>query len=159
MDIINALVKHHLVLRLLYRQSKNNPTLFDELVRHLVIHHTMEEKYLYDLLETIPEARHDSLEAVNEHHIIELIIKDSKGFPLITNISPSKLKDWANTPFIISTRRKMTFSRQLENCYPTMISNFSDGYLKKRKINCWGLCCPMFHRTLSLEALINTGII
>ena len=41
----------------------------------------MEEKYLYDQFETIPEARHDALEAVNEHHIIELIIKDSEGFP------------------------------------------------------------------------------
>lgn len=81
MDIIDALVAHHQVLRQLYRQSKNNPTLIDELVRHLVIHHTMEEKYFYDLLETIPEARHDALEAVNEHHIIELIIKDSEGFP------------------------------------------------------------------------------
>jgi hypothetical protein len=81
MDIINAIVAHHLILRLLYRQSKNNPTLFGKLIRHLVIHHIVEEKYFYDQLETIPEARHDALEVVNEHHIIELIIKDSEGFP------------------------------------------------------------------------------
>jgi hypothetical protein len=41
----------------------------------------MEEKYFYVLLEQISEARHDALEAVNEHHIIELIIKDSEDFP------------------------------------------------------------------------------
>jgi len=44
------------------------------------IHLTTEEKYFYNLLETVPEARHDALEAVNEHHI-EMIIKDSEGFP------------------------------------------------------------------------------
>lgn len=92
MDIIDALVRHHQVLRQLYRQSKNDPTLFDELVRHLVIHHTMEEKYFYDLLETIPEARHDALEAVNEHHIIELIIKDSEGFPRDHEHFPIKIE-------------------------------------------------------------------
>jgi hypothetical protein len=41
----------------------------------------MEEKYFYDILKAIPQAEHDALEAVNEHHIIELIIKDAEGFP------------------------------------------------------------------------------
>ena len=81
MNIINALVEHHKVLRQLYEQSESDPAVFEEFVRHLIIHHTMEEKYFYDLLEQINEARHDALEAVNEHHIIELIIKDSEDFP------------------------------------------------------------------------------
>lgn len=81
MDIINALVDHHRELRQLYRESEDNPNRFPEFVRHLVVHHTMEEKYFYDLLQEITDARHDALEAVNEHHIIELIIKDAEGFP------------------------------------------------------------------------------
>jgi hemerythrin-like domain-containing protein len=81
MDIVDALVSHHAVLRQLYLQSEANPDMFDELIRHLVVHHTMEEKYFYDLLENFPQARHDSLEAVNEHHIIEMILKDAQRFP------------------------------------------------------------------------------
>ncbi len=50
-------------------------------MRHLIVHHTLEEKYFYDILQTFPEAEHEALEAVNEHHIIELIIKDAEGFP------------------------------------------------------------------------------
>lgn len=81
MNIITALVDHHGVLRQLYQQSETDPTAFEEFARHLVVHHTMEEKYFYDLLEKVAEARHDALEAVNEHHIIELIMKDADGFP------------------------------------------------------------------------------
>lgn len=81
MDIINALVDHHGELRQLYQESETDAERFPEFVRHLVVHHTMEEKYFYDLLQEIADARHDALEAVNEHHIIELIIKDAEGFP------------------------------------------------------------------------------
>ncbi len=81
MDIIDALVGHHQELRKLYQASESDAGRFAEFVRHLVVHHTMEEKYFYDLLQKVADARHDSLEAVNEHHIIELIIKDAEGFP------------------------------------------------------------------------------
>jgi hypothetical protein len=52
----------------------------------------MEEKYFYDILKAIPEAEHDSLEAVNEHHIIELIIKDAEGFPSDHEHFPIKIE-------------------------------------------------------------------
>jgi hypothetical protein len=81
MNIVDALVAHHTTLRGLYEQSQTDPGRFDDFIRHLVVHHTMEEKYFYDLLQNIDTARHDALEAVNEHHIIELIIKDSERFP------------------------------------------------------------------------------
>jgi hypothetical protein len=81
MNITNALVAHHKTLRQLFEQSKTDPNVFDEFIRHLTVHHTMEEKYFYDLLQEEPQARHDALEAVNEHHIIELIIKDAEKFP------------------------------------------------------------------------------
>jgi hypothetical protein len=81
MSIIDNLVSHHSVLRQLFKKSMNDPQAFEEFTRHLVVHHTLEEKYFYDILQTFPEAEHEALEAVNEHHIIELIIKDSEGFP------------------------------------------------------------------------------
>jgi len=77
MSITNELVAHHTTLRQLYAQSEIDPKAFDEFTRHLIVHHTMEEKYFYDILKVIPEAEHDALEAVNEHHIIEMIIKDA----------------------------------------------------------------------------------
>ena len=52
----------------------------------------MEEKYFYDILKAIPEAEHDALEAVNEHHIIELIIKDTEGFPREHEHFPIKIE-------------------------------------------------------------------
>jgi hypothetical protein len=81
MNIVDALVAHHGVLRRLYQSSMDDPTVFDEFVRHLTVHHTMEEKYFYDLLKRKAQSRHDALEAVNEHHYIELIIQDSVRFP------------------------------------------------------------------------------
>ena len=81
MSIVNALVAHHTILRQLYRQSEGDPNVFEEFIRHLIVHHTMEEKYFYDILQMVPEAEHDALEAVNEHHIIELILKDAEDFP------------------------------------------------------------------------------
>ncbi len=81
MDIVDVLIEHHQVLRQLGQQAESDPAAFDEFIHHLVVHHTMEEKYFYDLLEQVTAARHASLEAVNEHHIIELILKDAEGFP------------------------------------------------------------------------------
>ena len=92
MSITNELVAHHTTLRQLYAQSENDPKAFDEFTRHLIVHHTMEEKYFYDILTTIAEAEHDSLEAVNEHHIIELIIKDAEGFPREHEHFPIKIE-------------------------------------------------------------------
>ncbi|MDJ0781066.1 MAG: hemerythrin domain-containing protein [Desulfosarcinaceae bacterium] len=92
MDIITALVDHHQELRRLYQQSEADPQGFATFVRHLIVHHTMEEKYFYDLLQEIGEARHDALEAVNEHHIIELIIKDAEGFPQDHDHFPIKIE-------------------------------------------------------------------
>jgi hemerythrin-like domain-containing protein len=92
MNIVDALVDHHGVLRDLYRQSETDPAVFEEFVRHLVVHHTMEEKFFYDYLERVRSARHDALEAVNEHHIIELIIKDAQGFPRDHENFPIKIE-------------------------------------------------------------------
>jgi hemerythrin-like domain-containing protein len=92
MNIVDALVSHHEQLRDLFRQSENDHPVFEQYIQHLVVHHTMEEKYFYDFLEKIGSARHDALEAVNEHHIIELIIKDAQGFPRDHQNFPIKIE-------------------------------------------------------------------
>ena len=79
MNIVDELTEHHGVLRQLFERSKTDPNVFGEFIQNLTVHHTMEEKYFYDILETDPQGRHDALEAVNEHHIIELIIKDDQA--------------------------------------------------------------------------------
>ena len=81
MDIIEALTAHHATLRHLLRAAENDPSLFDEAVKHLVVHHTMEEKYFYEILVKLPQSRHDALEYINEHHIVDLIINDAKSMP------------------------------------------------------------------------------
>ena len=55
MDIVTALVDHHQTLRQLYQESENDPERFEAFVRHLIVHHTMEEKYFYDLLQEIAD--------------------------------------------------------------------------------------------------------
>ncbi len=81
MDIVDILTEHHRELRRLGQQAMADPSRFDVFLNHLVIHHTMEEKYFYDFLVLAKEGEHDALEAVNEHHILELILKDAEGFP------------------------------------------------------------------------------
>jgi hemerythrin-like domain-containing protein len=92
MYITQALTDHHQVLRQLYQASQTDPTKYAEFTRHLIVHHTMEERYFYDLMEQIQAARHDALEAVNEHHIIELIIKDAEDFPQDHERFPVKIE-------------------------------------------------------------------
>ena len=92
MNVVEALIAHHATLRQLYRQAEANPRQFDTFIQHLVVHHTMEEKYFYDLLQGFEEAEHGSLEAVNEHHIIEMIIKDAQGFPRDHRNFPIKIE-------------------------------------------------------------------
>ena len=56
--------------------------MFPEFKKHLRVHHTNEEKYLYDLLQTKEKTRKDSLEAMGEHHIIEMILLEVEDFPM-----------------------------------------------------------------------------
>lgn len=92
MNVVEALTAHHTVLRNLYRQAETNPQVFEEFIHNLVVHHTMEEKYFYDLLQRFNQAEHNALEAVNEHHIIEMIIKDAQGFPRDHEHFPIKIE-------------------------------------------------------------------
>lgn len=81
MDIVDALTEHHAVLRRLAQEAEQRSEAFAEYERQLTAHHTLEERYFYDFLQEVAEVRHDALEGVNEHHIIEMIILDTRRFP------------------------------------------------------------------------------
>ncbi len=82
MTITQILTDHHETLRGLFEKTEADHRMFSELKKHLRVHHTNEEKYLYDLLEQKTETRKDALEAVGEHHIIELILLALEDFPI-----------------------------------------------------------------------------
>ncbi len=82
MSITRILTDHHETLRDLFKKTEADHRMFPELKKHLRVHHTNEEKFLYDLLEEIKETRKDALEAVGEHHIIELILLELEDFPI-----------------------------------------------------------------------------
>ncbi len=82
MSITRILTDHHETLRDLFKNTEADHRMFPELKKHLRVHHTNEEKFLYDLLEEIKETRKDALEAVGEHHIIELILLELEDFPI-----------------------------------------------------------------------------
>ncbi len=76
-----VLTEHHQVIRDLFKKTLENPSKFDELNNHLTVHHKNEEKYLYDLLEKEKKTRHDALEAVEEHHVIEMLLQELNHYP------------------------------------------------------------------------------
>lgn len=82
MTITQILTDHHEALRDLFKKTETDQSMFPELRKHLRVHHTNEEKFLYDLLQEKPETRKDALEAVGEHHIIELILLELDDFPI-----------------------------------------------------------------------------
>ena len=144
MSITNELVAHHATLRQLYAQSEIDPKVFDEFTRHLVVHHTMEEKYFYDILKSIPEAEHDALEAVNEHHIIEMIIKDAEGFPPEHEHFPIKIEGLGEyTTHHLDEEELEIFPMSLQVMSAEDLDTLGKLFAKP-KINYWGLNCLMF---------------
>ncbi|MDJ0623136.1 MAG: hemerythrin domain-containing protein [Desulfocapsaceae bacterium] len=82
MELISkVLTEHHQVIRDLFKDVLDSPEQFDKLNNHLTIHHKNEEKFLYDLLEQEDKTRHDALEAVEEHHVIEMLLQELNHFP------------------------------------------------------------------------------
>jgi hypothetical protein len=135
MNVIDALVAHHGVLRQLYQQAESNPNVFEEFSRHLVVHHTMEEKYFYDLLQKFEEANHDALEAVNEHHIIELIIKDSEGFPRDHKNFPIKIEGLGEyTTHHLDEEEAEIFPMALQLFTPEDLSVLGELFLEAKEI-------------------------
>lgn len=79
--ITDALTRHHDVIRDLFEKTADDSSNFEKLRNHLTVHHKNEEKYLYDLLEKKDKTRHGALEAVEEHHVIEMLLQELSDFP------------------------------------------------------------------------------
>jgi len=81
MNIFEALTKHHDTLRDLFGQAASDSSKFPELKKHLQVHHKNEEKILYEVMKNKEQTRKDALEAIEEHHVIELLLVDLENFP------------------------------------------------------------------------------
>lgn len=81
MDIVQSLLKHHEELRDLFDQTKKNAKNFDKLKKSLEVHHKNEEKYLLELSKKKSDLKDESLESIEEHHAIILLLEDLDNFP------------------------------------------------------------------------------
>jgi hemerythrin-like domain-containing protein len=81
MDIFAALTKDHETLRDLFGQAASDSPRFPDLKNHLQVHHKNEEKILYEALKSKEQTRKDALEAIEEHHVIEMLLVDLENFP------------------------------------------------------------------------------
>jgi hemerythrin-like domain-containing protein len=81
MGIFEILLKDHEMMRRLFKRITEDRGVFGELKKHLEVHHRNEEKILYDLMVTKKETRKDSMEAVEEHRVIDLLMLGLEDFP------------------------------------------------------------------------------
>lgn len=81
MDIFAALTKHHDTMRELFAKAEKDSDFFDGLKNHLRVHHRNEEKILFDVLKTKEQTRKGAIEAIEEHHIIEIMLVELENFP------------------------------------------------------------------------------
>jgi hemerythrin-like domain-containing protein len=81
MGIFEVLLKDHEMMRQLFKRITKDRGVFGELKKHLEVHHRNEEKILYDLMVTKKETRKDSMEAVEEHRVIDLLMLGLEDFP------------------------------------------------------------------------------
>jgi len=81
MNIVDELKQHHDEIRVLFKEVKKESGKYEILKKHLIIHHENEEKYLLDEIKKKPDLRDDSLESIEEHHILDLMLDDLSDFP------------------------------------------------------------------------------
>lgn len=81
MDALSLLKKdHELVKDLMNKMDKEKDTdelqsMFEQLVDELSIHERIEEDIFYPALQKLPKAKEDVLEAFEEHHLVDEIVK------------------------------------------------------------------------------------
>lgn len=81
MDIVEALKTHHDEIRDLFSKTKDDARNWDNLKKNLEVHHTNEEKYLLNKAKHKNEIKDESLESIEEHHAIVLMMEDLDNFP------------------------------------------------------------------------------
>jgi len=63
------------------RASKSREDLFSKLKKEIVPHMKSEEKVFYPALKEKKEAREDTLESIQEHHVAELVLNELDANP------------------------------------------------------------------------------
>jgi hypothetical protein len=84
MDIYDVILEDHAKARRMLRElseideeeCERRDALFADLKSELLIHQHIEEAVFYDSLKEIAETRPDALEAINEHHIVDTLLKE-----------------------------------------------------------------------------------
>ena len=89
MDIYDEIKKDHDAVRRAIKaicatendDAKQRETLFLPLKNALVTHQHVEEAVLYDSLKDVEETRAEALEAINEHHVIDVLVEELSIMP------------------------------------------------------------------------------
>ena len=82
MDALALLKKDHVLVKdLMNKMDEEEDTeqlesMFEQLVDELSIHERIEEDIFYPALQKLPKAREDVLEAFEEHHLVDEIVKE-----------------------------------------------------------------------------------
>jgi hemerythrin-like domain-containing protein len=64
------------------RGEKTRAELFERLKESLVAHESMEEQVLYPALKANPKAKELTLEAYEEHHVVDLVLEELEQTPV-----------------------------------------------------------------------------
>lgn len=91
MDLFEALTAHHDEIRRLFAKVQANGNAFSLLRRHLIVHHEVEEGILYGPMGQREASRAEALKALEEHHVLEMMLVDGRGFPKKDEAWPHKL--------------------------------------------------------------------
>ncbi len=81
MKIVDALLQHHEEIRDLFEKTNNDARHFDSLKKNLEVHHKNEEKYLLDISKKKSDLKDESLESIEEHYAIVMLLEDLENFP------------------------------------------------------------------------------
>ena len=80
-NIFDALEDDHSQIRRLIYDTYDDPGRFSELKTLLDAHHRLEEQIPFEVLKTQAKLRKDTLEAIEEHHVIELLLSELDSLP------------------------------------------------------------------------------
>lgn len=81
MDIVDALLKHHKEIQELLPKAGHEKKRFDLLRKQLEIHEYNEDVYFLNLIREKKEVGEHAAKAVEEHHVIRLMLVDLENFP------------------------------------------------------------------------------
>jgi hypothetical protein len=81
MDIVEALLKHHVEIRDLLEKAGHEKQRFGQLRKNLEVHHRNEELYFLNHILDKDEVGEPAAEAAEEHYIITLMLADLENFP------------------------------------------------------------------------------